>query len=266
MKTIKFFSEIVMTEKSALFLLEGSKPNELPLSGVVTLFSLQLTILLIALISNAFTSTFIVRHHDRLQIFRRLTLLQCTLCYCVNFVRILLILRLIALPNIGWDWPKNMYFFLTYRLLNILFTTMLFVCEDMVTAMRYLVTFHEDWMDNNESAWHHQTQTCLWHNQRMIWDGNVQPIKEESQKKKNLGSSIFLLEDHKNASVNNQPSPEFVDWIFAFAPSCMKLKSQWLPEAGNLFEQHQKTHMRGSRCNPLVGFLLSWLGRFHPWK
>ena len=144
-----------MTEKSALFLLEGSKPNELPLSGVVTLFSLQLTILLIALISNAFTSTFIVRHHDRLQIFRRLTLLQCTLCYCVNFVRILLILRLIALPNIGWDWPKNMYFFLTYRLLNILFTTMVFVCEDMVTAMRYLVTFHEDWMENcmNYISW-----------------------------------------------------------------------------------------------------------------
>ena len=126
------------------FVFEDSRPNELPLSGVVTLLSLQLTILVIALISNAFASTFIVRHHDRLQIFRRLTLLQCSLSYCVNFVRFLLILRLIP----GWDWPKNMYFFLAYRLLNILFTTMVFVCEDLVTAMRYLVTFHEDWIEN----------------------------------------------------------------------------------------------------------------------
>ena len=137
-------SEETMAEgNSSIF--DVSKPNALPLSGVVTLLSFQLTILLIALISNAFTSTFIVRHHcDRLQIFRRLTLLQCSLSYCVTFVRVLLILRLIP----GWDWPKNMYFFLTYRLLNILFTTMVFVCEDMVTLMRYLVTFHEDWIEN----------------------------------------------------------------------------------------------------------------------
>ena len=126
------------------FFFDSSIPNELPLSGVVVLLSLQITVLVIALISNAFASTFIVRHHDRSQIFRRLTLLQCTVSYCVNFVRFLLILRLIP----GWDWPKNMHFFLTYRLLNILFTTMVFVCEDMVTAMRYLTTFHEDWTEN----------------------------------------------------------------------------------------------------------------------
>ena len=126
------------------FFFDFSTPNELPLSGTVTLLSLHLTILLISLISNMFAASFIVKHHDRSQIFRRLTLLQCTLGYFVNLVRFLLILRLIP----GWDWPKNMYFFLVYRLLNIFFTTMVFVCEDLVTTMRYLTTFHEDWMEN----------------------------------------------------------------------------------------------------------------------
>ena len=125
--------------------------NELLSSEMVTLLALQITIHLIGLISNAFAASFIVRHHDRSQVFRRLTLFQCTLGYGVNFIRILLILRLIP----GWDWPKNMTFFLIYRLLNIFFTTMVFVCEDLRPVMRYLNTFHEAWMESRFSyvAW-----------------------------------------------------------------------------------------------------------------
>ena len=38
-----------------------------------------------------------------------------------------------------------------------------------------ILWFHRDWMDYDESAWHQQTQTCLWHNQKMTWDSNPQP-------------------------------------------------------------------------------------------
>ena len=122
-----------------------------------------------------------------------------------------------------------------------------------------------DWMENNESAWHHQFQTCLWNNQ---WIGNNCKIQTivECQMRKTLGNPIFLLEYTKNASVNNQPSPEFVGWTFASALDCKKLWWQWLQDSGHWFEHLWNQYIWDSRCNLHFDDPLNWLYICQTWK